>query len=182
MAMIDHERRRQIAAGGAILFMIATLVCGVLLGWRHLPGVLGEALGTMIGIMMTPFFLELSFAALGLTVVLMLNHWRQKRVGDDFVYLEQVREPGNLPDHAKWAVFREPPLEGEEPSLLVQAGGALAIGDHQAAADCLAAMTEDQLKEPETLALRIELARATGKSDLADTLEEQLGARKRQAI
>lgn len=175
MARMDHERKRQIAAGGVILLVITVLVCGVLTGWRHLPGIWGEWLGMMIGLATTPFLLELSFAALGLTLVLMLNYWRQKRGGDELMYLEQVDEPGNLPDHAKWAVFREP-LPGEEPSLLVQADGALAIGDHQAAAECLAALPDDQLKQPEALALRLELARATGKADLAEKLESQLRA------
>jgi len=176
MAAMDYERRRQIAAGGGILLVIAVLVCGVLIGWRHLPGILGEWLGVMIGVVTTPFFLELSFAVLGITVVLMLNHWRQKRDGDELMYLEQVDEPGSLPDHAKWAVFREPPLSGEEPSLLVQAEGALAISDYQTAAECLAAMPEGQLMQPEALALRLQLARATGKLDLAGKLEIQLRA------
>jgi hypothetical protein len=176
MAKMDNERKRQIVAGGGILLVITVLVCGVLMGWRHLPGIWGEWLGMMIGLMTTPFLLELSFAVLGLTLVLMLNHWRQKRTGDELMYLEQVDEPANLPDHARWAVFRDPPLPGEEPSLLVQADGALAIGDHQAAAECLAALPEDQLKQPEALALRLELARATGKADLAEALESQLRA------
>ena len=176
MATTDDDRRRQIAAGAGILLLITVLVCVALIGWRYMPGILGEWLGTMIGVVTTPFFLELSFAVLGLTVVLMLNHWRQKRTGDELMYLEQVDEPGNLPDHARWAVFREPPLPGEAPSLLVQADGALVIGDYQTAADCLAAMPEDQLKQPEALALRLQLARATGKLDLAEKLEIQLRA------
>lgn len=156
--------------------MVTVFVCGVLTGWRHLPGIWGEWLGMMIGLATTPFLLELSFAALGLTLVLMLNHWRQKRSGDELMYLEQVDDPGSLPDHARWAVFREQPLPGEEPSLLVQADGALAIGDHQTATECLAALPEEQLKHPEALALRLELARATGKADLVEKLESQLRA------
>lgn len=177
---MDNERRRQIAVGGVILLLITVLVCGVLMGWRHLPGLLGEWVGVMIGVVTTPFFLELSFAILGLTIVFMLNHWRQKRAGDELMYLEQVDEPGNLPDHASWAVFQKPPLVGEEPSLLVQADGALAIGDHQTAAECLAALPEDQLRLPEALSLRLELARATGKTELAGKLEIQLRAIKGQ--
>jgi hypothetical protein len=178
MGMTENERRRQIAAGGGILLAIALMVCGALIGWRYLPGILGEWLGTMIGFITTPFFLELSFAVLGLTVVLIINHWRQKRTGNELVYLEQVNEAENLPDHASWAVFHDQPLKGEEPSLVVQADGALAIGDYQTAAECLAALSENQLKEPESLALRIELARATGKADLVEKLESQLRAMK----
>lgn len=174
MAMQDDERRRQIVAAGGILLTITVLVCGALIGWRHLPGMLGEWLGTLIGIMTTPFFLELSFAAIGLTVVMMLNHWREKRAGDELLYLEQVEEPGNLPDHAKWALYNQPPLTGEEPSLLAQADGALAIGDYRMAADCLAALPDNELQQPESLAIRLELARVTGKADLAEQLEARL--------
>jgi hypothetical protein len=174
MTKTDDDRRRQIAAGAGILLAITIVVCGVLLGWRHLPGILGEWLGVVIGVMTTPFFLELSFAVLGLTVVLVLNHWRLKRAGDELMYLEQVDDPVSLPDHASWAVFRESPLAGEEPSLLVQADGALAIGDYQTAADCLAAMPEDHLKLSEVLAIRLELARATGKTELAEKLQSQI--------
>jgi hypothetical protein len=180
MASMDDERKKQIAAGGGILLAITALVCGLLAGWRYLPGILAEWFGVMVGVVTTPFFLELSFAILGLTIVLMLNHWRQKRAGDELMYLEQVDEPGNLPEHASWAVFRNPPLLGEEPSLLVQADGALAIGDYQTAAECLAALPEEQLKFPEVLALRLELARATGKVDLAEKLEAQLDVTKDQ--
>lgn len=174
MSESGRERRRQIAAGGVILLAVALIICGALVGWRHLPGILGEWLGVVIGVMTTPFFLELSFAVLGLTIVLILNHWRIRRTGDELVYLEQVDEPACLPDHARWAVFRERPLAGEEPDLMSQTEGAIAIGDYQAAADFLSAMSEEQLKRPDALLLRIELARATGKADLARKLEAQL--------
>lgn len=174
MATAEQERKRQIAVGGIILLLIGLVVCGALIGWRHVPGILGEWLGVVIGVMTTPFFLELSFAIIGLSIVLMINHLRQKRVGDELVYLEQVNEPIILPDHASWALFREVPLSGQEPGLLDQAEGALAIGDYQAAAGLLATMPEDQLVLPETLLLRITLAKATGRFDLAEKLEIQL--------
>lgn len=174
MAKTGDERGRQIAVGAAILLTIALVVCSLLIGWRHLPGLLGEWLGLMIGVMTTPFFLEASFAILGLTVVLAINHWRQKSSGDELVYLEQVNESDGLPDHASWAVFRERPLDGETPSLQAQAEGALAIGDYAGAAECIAAMPETDLNCPETLALRLDLAKATGRRELADQLERQL--------
>jgi len=177
MAEADDERRKQIITGAAILLALSVIVSGILIGWRHLPGAAGEWLGTMIGMMTTPFLLELSFAVLGITVVFLLNHWHQKRAGDDFMYLEEVDEPADLPDHAKWAMFHEPPLNGEEPSLLIQADGALLVGDYQTAAECLAALSEEQLKQPEALSLRVKLAMATGKTDLAQKLAAELQSR-----
>jgi hypothetical protein len=168
------ERTRQVAAAAGIVLGLGALVCVVLLGWRNVPGVLGEWLGMVIGVMTTPFFLEASFALLGLSLVILINHWRQKKAGDELVYLEQVDQAVGLPEHAAWAVFREAPLEGGLPTLLEQAEGAMAIGDHAAAADFIAAMTEDELKLPETLGIRLELARSAGLHELAGRLETML--------
>ena len=66
-------------------------------------------------------------------IVISLNIWRQRKDGDEFVYLEQVAgpdAPADLPEHAKWAVYRQKPLDPEAPSLLAQAEGAFAIGDY----------------------------------------------------
>jgi hypothetical protein len=180
MTRADEDNRvKQIAVGAGILVMLAVTVCGLLVGWRYLPGLLGEWIGMMIGVLTTPFFLEASFICIGLTLVVAINHWRQKRDGDELVYLEQVDGPdvpAGMPEQAKWAVYREKPLPGEMPSLQAQAEGALAIGDHESAAECIAAMSEEELKRPETLLLRLELAKATGRSGLADQLENELRA------
>jgi hypothetical protein len=131
----------------------------------------------MIGIMTTPFFMEASFAILGLVTVIALNIWRQRKNGDEFVYLDVVdgpNAPQNLPEHAKWALYRQKPLDLENPTLLAQAEGAIAIGDHAAAAEWISAMGQDELKHPDTLRVRLELARLTGRPDLVAQLENQL--------
>lgn len=174
MADSKADRFRQIVWGAGILLTIAALVCGALLGWRHLPGVFGEWMGFVVGVATTPFFLEATFAVLGLTIILAINYWRRRRAGDELVYLEQVDSGAGLPEHASWAVFRERPLDVEMPTPLARLEGALAISDHDEAAGILSVMTEDELKRPETLALRIQLARATGMDDLARRLEDQL--------
>lgn len=171
------------AAG--ILGLLTLTVCGALIGWRFLPGLLGEWIGMMIGVMTTPFFLEASFVLIGLTLVMAINHWRQKRDGDELVYLERIEGPDvppELPERAKWAVYRDKPLEGETPSLQAQAEGALAIGDFESAAECIGAMSEAELKRPETLELRLELARATGRNALADQLENELLAVRNEGL
>ncbi|MGC4016713.1 MAG: hypothetical protein QM755_19695 [Luteolibacter sp.] len=170
--MIRNERLRQVVAAAAILGGVLVLTLGVRAA-SFLPGIVGEFFGMVTGILSTPVFLEISFFCMGLMIVLALNHWRMKKEGDEFVYLDQIPEPeaSQLPDQAKWAIYKTEPLTGEEPSLLVQAEGALEIGDLQAAADAVAAMDEKELHQPETTALRIRLARATGKEDLARKLE-----------
>ena len=173
----DDNRVKQVAVAVGILGLLTLVVCGALGGWHYLPGIWGEWIGMMIGVMTTPFFLEATFIFIGLVVVLAINHWREKREGDEFVYLEQVdakEAPAGLPEQAKWAVYSEKPLPGEVPSLQAQAEGALAIGDHEAAAEWIGAMSEGELKQPEVLFLRLELAKATGKTDLARQLECEL--------
>jgi hypothetical protein len=168
-----NERTTQIIVCAAILLAVTAVVCGLLIGWRHLPGLLGEWTGFMVGVMTSPFFMEASFAVIGLTIVMAINHWRQKRAGDELMYLEQVDDATGLPEHAAWALYRDP-LVGEVPPLLVQAEGALAIGDHETAAECLAALPEEDLKRADVLAVRLDLARATGRSELAAQLERDL--------
>lgn len=177
MVRLHDERVKQVAIGASILIVLTVVVVGLLIGWRKLPGLLGEWVGMMIGIVTTPFFMEASFAILGLVIVIALNHWRQHKDGDEFVYLEQVAGPDvpkDLPDHAKWALYRQPPLEVERPTLLVQAEGAFAIGDYPAAAEWIGAMSRDELKQPATLRLRLELAEATGRVDLMAQLQDEI--------
>jgi uncharacterized membrane protein len=177
MLQTNDERVKQVVIGVGILIMLTVAVTVTLVGWRLLPGLLGEWVGTMIGIITTPFFMEASFAILGLVIVITLNHWRGRKDGDEFVYLEQVAGPDvpkDLPEHAKWAVYREKPLATATPSRLAQAEGALAIGDYPAAAEWIGAMNHAELKLPETLQLRLELAKATGREDLVAQLEVEI--------
>ncbi|MGL5017387.1 MAG: hypothetical protein ACRDBP_04585 [Luteolibacter sp.] len=177
MQRINDERVKQGLVGVILLVTLTVIVAGTLLGWRLIPGLLGEWVGMMIGIVTTPFFMETFFAILGLVTVVALNIWRQRKDGDEFVYLDLVdgpSSPKNLPEHAKWALFREKPLDPEKPSLLAQAEGALAIGDYASAGEWIAAMDHDELKHPETLRLRLELAKVTGRHDLVDSLEKSL--------
>ncbi|MCB1133455.1 MAG: hypothetical protein KDN05_20210 [Verrucomicrobiae bacterium] len=173
----SDSRFREIAPGAAVLLVVTAIVCGTIYGWRLLPGLLGEWIGFMVGLMTTPFLLEFSFLCLGLFLVLAINHWRRSRDGDDFVVLEQVTDgDANLPDHARWAVYRKDPLPGETPGLLAQAEGAFAVGDTPAALGFLAEMTTEELHRPETLRLRIELARSAGNEVLATKLERELAS------
>jgi len=173
----NDERVKQVAVGAAILIAIGVIVPGALVGWRYLPGLLGETVGTIIGVMTTPFCMEASFIVLGIIIVIALNNWRRIKDGDDFVYLEQIEgpdTPADMPDQARWAVYREKPLDPEVPSLLTQAEGAFAIGDYAAAAEWIGAMSHEELKRQETLALRLELAKATGRTDLVEVLEHEI--------
>ncbi|MES2659117.1 MAG: hypothetical protein V4689_10910 [Verrucomicrobiota bacterium] len=177
MERAHDERVRQVAIGTSILIVLMLSISGLLVGWRYLPGLLGEWVGTMLGIICTPFFLEGSFVLLGLFAVVCLNIWHRHKDGDEFVYLEQIAGPDvpkDLPEQAKWAIYREKPLEAEEPSALAQAEGAYSIGDYLSAAEWIGTLGQDELSQPETLELRLKLARATGRADLASDLETEI--------
>lgn len=185
MERANDERVKQVALGVGILATLTIVVTGLLVGWRFLPGLLGEWVGTIMGIITTPFFMEASFAILGLVTVIALNVWRRHKNGDDFVYLEQVvgpEVPLDLPEHAKWAVYLEKPLDAEDPSLLAQAEGAFAIGDYLAATEWIGAMGHDELRQPPTLRLRLDLAKATGRIDLINGLESEIRASEKKSV
>ena len=82
----------QVVVAFLVLFVLTVCVVGALMGWRHLPEIWSDWIGTIVGVMSTPFLLEASFIFIGLTIVVAINHWRQKRAGDDFVELE-VSDP-----------------------------------------------------------------------------------------
>lgn len=90
-----ESRGKQVLVGAAILFAVSGMVVGLLMGWRFIPGWVGESVGTVVGVMSTPFFMEASFALLGLLIVLGLNTWRRHRDGDELVFLAEISNPGD---------------------------------------------------------------------------------------
>lgn len=177
MELEQDERRKQLAVGAVILTIFTVVVVGLLTGWRHMPGVLGEWVGIMMGVVTTPFILEASFFLVGLMIVIFLNNYRRHREGDEFVYLERVEGPDvplDLPEQARWAVYRSAPLAAGDPPLLAQAEGAMEIGDFAAAIQCIGEMGAGELEEPATLRVRLALARATGHTALAEEMATKL--------
>jgi hypothetical protein len=152
-----NEQRRQFAVAVVILTAVLLLAVGLMLGWRWLPGFLGDYFRGIAGIVTTPFLLEAIFIILGLVIVIALNQWRAQREGDEFVYLDETG-----PDPAS-----------DQP-LAVRAQAALAGGEAGVAADLLARMSEEEARRPESLRVRMELARATGDAPLADRLEREI--------
>ena len=88
----NDERVKQVAIAAAIVAAVTCAAVALLLGWRFVPGVLGEWLGTIAGVISTPFFLEASFVVVGVFIVIVLNTVRRQRDGDDFISLEHLEE------------------------------------------------------------------------------------------
>ncbi len=90
MLSIRDERVKQVAVGVGIIVPIMVIVPSLLIGWRQMPGMLGETVGFILGILTTPFFMEASFVILGFLIVVGLNVWRRRKDGDEFVEIEKL--------------------------------------------------------------------------------------------
>jgi uncharacterized membrane protein len=97
MLSIRDERVKQVAIGVGIIVPIMVIVPSLLVGWRHMPGLIGETVGVVLGILTTPFFMEASFVILGFLIVVGLNNWRRHKDGDEFVELEPLTKNENHP-------------------------------------------------------------------------------------
>lgn len=89
---MKDQRVRQVLIAAAVLTAVAGGTSALLLGWRRVPGVLGEWLGMMVGIMSTPFFLEGTFVILGVLLVVVVSAVRRHREGDEFVSREELQD------------------------------------------------------------------------------------------
>ena len=83
---------RQVAIAAAILAGVSGGGVSLWVGWRGVPGVAGESLGMLAGVVCTPFFLEASLVMLGVLIVLVANAIQRQRDGDDFVSREQLEQ------------------------------------------------------------------------------------------
>lgn len=95
-----ENRAKQVAVGGGLILAIMSAVICLLAFWRLIPGWVGESVGWAAGLISTPFFLEAFFIVMGFGMVILLNSWRRKKEGDDFVVLDAqgVRSEPKNPD------------------------------------------------------------------------------------
>jgi uncharacterized membrane protein len=94
---LDKEDKRvsQVLLGALLLALLALAAGVVVIGSPHLPGVFGQWVAFMVGLMTTPVFLEISAFVVGLMVVFAINHWREKREGPELVELDDASGTGN---------------------------------------------------------------------------------------
>lgn len=82
-----QKRTRQILTGFLPILGVGAVAMTIfLLG--SLPGFPGEVFRKITGVMFTPFFLEASFAFLGIIALFCVNNLRLQRDGDDYVAME----------------------------------------------------------------------------------------------
>lgn len=142
------------------MLALTVMICGMLLGWRYLPGLFGEWVGLMVGLVTTPVILEVFFVILGLTVVVVINHWQRIRDGDELVYLEP--ESGGR----------------SEAGRLERAKICMAAGDFETAASLVEDISASGAEIPEVLMLRIAVAKSQGDGEQVAKLEDELDSLK----
>lgn len=76
----------------------------------------------------TPFVLEISLAIIGLGIVLAINHFRMRREGDEWVYLQKTSVPSSSSDGTEPPPHRlDAVVWGDKPMPFDQAGTALSV-------------------------------------------------------
>jgi hypothetical protein len=85
------SRLRQLTSALLILGTITSLVVGLWAG-RFLPGKAGEFFARFFHLITTPIILEISFAALGIFIVIALAHHHEKNA-DEWVEMDIPDEP-----------------------------------------------------------------------------------------
>lgn len=113
--MAAGERTKQVLAGVATITGFSGLLVLIAAG-RFLPGLGGEFFARILGIISTPFLMEFILAAMGLVLILTINHWRQRREGDELVYLDELPRPGDVAPSARMTAADEPAAAVEIPS------------------------------------------------------------------
>lgn len=88
MQLSPVTKRTKLLLTGFIPILAITLIVIGIFALGALPGFAGEFFRKVSGIMFTPFFLELSFAFLGVVAVLWINQIRLAKEGDEYVPLE----------------------------------------------------------------------------------------------
>ncbi|QQL44836.1 hypothetical protein [Sulfuriroseicoccus oceanibius] len=126
---------------------------------------------------MSPFLLEFLLFIIFLSSVVLLNWWRRRRDGSEWVYLEEDHsgEDSGQPAGLHDAVFAAPPEDVDaDQTRWAEIDGLIEMGAFDEAAAEIAAMPEHAVNSDRGLESRIALAQATGKADLAAKLQVQL--------
>ena len=169
----NPAQRKSLAVGFGLIALAAAVIVVIWLG-TYLPGFAGEIFSMIAGIMWSPILLDISLFILGLTLVFWINHIRRQAEGDEFVYLETVDAPDDLPAGSHSAVFPDRPESPPSDPALAAIEGALDMRDADTATKLLFDLPEDTLDQPDILALRLRLAELTGHPETARTLRERL--------
>ena len=149
-----EHRGKQALVGGALSAGLLAVVLSLLLGWKFLPGWVGDGLGIIAGVITTPFSMETTFFIIGLLIVVVLNIWRRLKDGDEYVEIDMSE------------------LDQVDP---VRLETALQAGNDDEVKAMLGWMNDQQFSSPRVLRVRLALAEKMGDQELASSLRRALG-------
>lgn len=134
--------------------------------------VAGQSALSVFQILTTPFILETSLALLGLCLVIAINHYRQEKDGDEWVYLEQKTpvpnaESNDDPPHRHDAVVwkDKPEIFDETATGLDMMEGYLDLGLAEDAMREWSSLSNDAKSSERAVALRRRALTMSGQND-----------------
>lgn len=122
-AMTQSETKSHRRWLAPLAWSIAAVAAVLVLLWLSPTAreVVGESSLTVFQIVTAPFILETSLALLGLCIVMAINHYRQEKDGDGWVYLEKREVPGkpdvvadDPPNRHQAVIWQEKPASFDE--------------------------------------------------------------------
>lgn len=99
MSNARDQRNRQIVWAAVILIGLGLVVSTTLLFGRKLPGLWGDWASMLIGVMTTPFLMEASFFLMGISIVALVNHYVEKRDGEEWVNMDRFETKADVSEN-----------------------------------------------------------------------------------
>ena len=176
-----NNRRRWLSS---VAWILGAVVVTVIVLWYSPTAreVVGEASLTIFQIVTAPFVLETSLAVLGLCIVMAINHYRQQREGDGWVYLQKqepssdvskdIEDPPHRHDAVVWQ--EKPECFDEGAAKLEVIEGYLDLGLADDALRELAMLSEDLTRSEQADELRIRALAMVGRLSEASRAIDEL--------
>jgi len=133
-------------------------------------------LAKIASFVVTPFILEPLLFVMFFTAVVLINRWRRKRDGDEWVYLmdDDVVDQSSQRLGIHNAVFTSVPCSLDESVELELIDGLVDMGSYEDALERLSELSAECLNGEAGVRTRLKLATVTGKSQLAARLQALL--------
>ena len=157
-------------------FCFAALVSGLVAFAISAPEDFRLAVAKVASFIVTPFVLEPLLFITFFCVVVVINRWRRKRDGDEWVYMmdgEVVSDPNQVKG-VHDAVFTDPPESANQSVDLEVIEGLVSIGSFDEAAAEISRLPDAIRESRDGLRVRLALAEKSGKKELAERLKRQL--------
>lgn len=155
MPFLDLERRKALLVGGGIILAFAL---GLITLWTlgYVPGIVGTTFSLIAGFLWTPMIMEPVLFTVGLFSILVLNHHRKQKSGDELVLLETTdsSDPSKPTDPNTLEILSHEQFEALTSAIQKAAGD----GDHKEVKRLMLEIPDAELDSEEVIAIRLQLA------------------------